>query len=131
MDEIIETPKFSGKLESILPNGRIIYDGIEGDPEDFPLTDAELAEATATQATMPPTILTEVSMRQARLALNQAGLLTTVDAAVAALNDPAVTIEWEYAATVDRHSPMVALLAGELGLSEGQLDTLFAAAQGL
>jgi hypothetical protein len=36
-----------------------------------------------------------------------------------------------YAATVDRHSPMVALLAGALGLSEGQLDALFAAAQGL
>lgn len=43
-DEVIEVPKFSGKFESILPNGRIIYDGVEGDPEDFPLTDAELAE---------------------------------------------------------------------------------------
>lgn len=116
-------------LESILPNGRIIYDGVEGFTGDFPLTNAELSEATATQATIPPTILTEVSMRQARLALHAAGLLATVEAAIATLNDPAVTIEWEYAATVDRHSPMVALLSGALGLSDGQLDTLFASAQ--
>lgn len=43
-----EPPKFSGKLESILfgPGGskRVIYDGMEGAPEDFPLTVAELAE---------------------------------------------------------------------------------------
>lgn len=39
-----ELPKFSGKLETILPNGRIIYDGVEGEPADFPLTDEELFE---------------------------------------------------------------------------------------
>ena len=43
-NEIIEIPKFSGKLETILPNGNIIYDGKEGKPSDFPLTEAELNE---------------------------------------------------------------------------------------
>lgn len=46
MEEIIEQepPKFSGKLQAILPNGNIVYDGIEGLPSDFPLTEAELNE---------------------------------------------------------------------------------------
>lgn len=41
MNELL---KFSGKLETILPNGKIIYNGTEGNPEDFPLTDAEKQE---------------------------------------------------------------------------------------
>ena len=47
-EEVVETPpeppKFSGKLESILPNGNVIYDGVEGKPSDFPLTEAEIIE---------------------------------------------------------------------------------------
>lgn len=39
-----EPPKFSGLLQSIFPDGTIQYDGQIGAPEDFPLTDAELAE---------------------------------------------------------------------------------------
>jgi hypothetical protein len=39
-----EIIKFSGKLETILPNGNVIYDGKEGKPEDFPLTEAEKKE---------------------------------------------------------------------------------------
>lgn len=44
MEEIIEQPKFSGKLQTILPNGNVIYDGVEGLPSSFPLTEAEIAE---------------------------------------------------------------------------------------
>jgi hypothetical protein len=39
-----EPPKFSGLMTNIFPNGTIEYDGEIGLPEDFPLTDAELAE---------------------------------------------------------------------------------------
>jgi hypothetical protein len=39
-----ETPKFSGLLQSILPNGTIQYDDQIGLPEDFPLTEAEQQE---------------------------------------------------------------------------------------
>lgn len=39
-----EQEKYSGKLETILPNGKIIYDGKEGYPNEFPLTEAELKE---------------------------------------------------------------------------------------
>jgi len=39
-----EPPKFSGLMSNIFPDGTIEYDGEIGLPEDFPLTDAELAE---------------------------------------------------------------------------------------
>jgi hypothetical protein len=39
-----EPPKFSGLLTNIFPDGTVEYDGQIGAPEDFPLTEAELAE---------------------------------------------------------------------------------------
>lgn len=39
-----ESPKFSGLFQSILPDGMIQYNDQIGPPEDFPLTEAELAE---------------------------------------------------------------------------------------
>lgn len=72
---------------------------------------------------------TVVTMRQARLALLQAGLLSQVEAAIAAIEDAglsqAVQIEWEYAAEVNREHPWVQSLATALGLTEKQLDDLF------
>lgn len=64
------------------------------------------------------------SMRQARLALKQQGLLATVQANIDALSEDS-QIEWEYAAVVERKSPLVASLSGALGLTETQLDDLF------
>lgn len=70
-----------------------------------------------------------ITMRQARLALLNAGLLDDVDAALAAIPDSALRraaqIEWGYASTVNRSSPWVSNLASALGLSESQLDHLF------
>jgi hypothetical protein len=39
-----ELPKFSRLLINIFPDGTVEYDGEIGPPEDFPLTEAELAE---------------------------------------------------------------------------------------
>lgn len=73
-----------------------------------------------------------VTMRQARLALLGAGLLDDVAAAIAAIPDPvqrkAAEIEWEYAQTVDRNSPLIQQLAPALGMTEAQMDELFVAA---
>lgn len=68
--------------------------------------------------------------RQARLALHAAGLLADVEAAIAAAGG-AVAIEWEYASTIERASPLVASMAGALGLTDAQLDALFTAAAAL
>ena len=75
-----------------------------------------------------------VTMRQARLALLGAGLLADVNAAVAAMTGAegdAARIEWEFAATVERDSPLVQGLTAALGLSEAQLDGLFEAGAAL
>lgn len=64
------------------------------------------------------------SMRQARLALKQQGLLATVQSNIDALPEES-QIEWEYAARVERKSPLVASLGAALGLTETQLDDLF------
>lgn len=71
-----------------------------------------------------------ISMRQARLALLQADLLSAVDAAVDSL-DTAARIEWEYATEVRRDSVLVAMLAPALGLDDKQVDALFIAAAAL
>lgn len=69
-----------------------------------------------------------VTMRQARLALLQSGLLPQVAAAIAALTSPtkeAVQIEWEYSQTVERNRPFVLTLGAALNLTSTQLDQLF------
>ena len=70
-----------------------------------------------------------VTMRQARRALLDAGLLDQVDAAIAAIADDTerrqAEIDWEYATTVERLWPWVQTLGAALGLSAEDLDTLF------
>jgi len=77
---------------------------------------------------------TVVTMRQARLALFQAGQLEATEVALNALPEPdksAALIEWEYASTVARTSPWVIQLGPALGLDEVELDELFEAASEL
>ena len=77
---------------------------------------------------LPPAIPTVVTMRQARLALLQAGLLSLVQSAIASMESPAkeaAEIEWEYSQEVQRNKPFVQMLGTSLGLTEEQLDNLF------
>lgn len=90
--------------------------------------------ATVTRLAMPapaPVIVPTVSMRQAKLALYAGGHLAAVEAAISALPEPQRTlaqIEWTSAAVVERNSATVALIASAAGLTESQLDALFAQA---
>lgn len=82
----------------------------------------------------PPVVPQVISMRQARLALHSAGLLTMVEAAIDAQAEPFKTqamIEWDYATEVARTWPTLMLLAPVLGLTEAQLDALFISASQL
>jgi hypothetical protein len=77
---------------------------------------------------------TSVTMRQARLAMNQAGILSQVEAALDALSEPSKTvakIEWETATIMKRNHPLVDGLAAGLGLTEAQIDALFVTASGM
>jgi len=96
---------------------------------DQPRIDALAAERAA--AAYAASVPQSVTMRQARLALHAAGLLTSVDAAIAAMPEPdrtAAQITWEFAQTVDRGFGMVPQLATALGMTETQIDDLFIAA---
>jgi hypothetical protein len=90
-----------------------------------------VVQAPPADSVIPPKV-TEVTMRQARLALLGAGLLDDVDAALNAIPNEAqrkaALIEWEFSNTVQRDMSLVQQLAPALGLSEQQLDNLFAQA---
>ena len=66
-----------------------------------------------------------VTMRQARLALLQSGLLQTVQDAIANSTDEAMKIEWEYATEVRRDWGSLITLVTQLGITDLQLDDLF------
>ena len=66
-----------------------------------------------------------ISMRQAKLSLLNAGLLATVDTAIATGTDEAMKIEWEYATEVRRDWESLIAMATAIGLTSEQLDTLF------
>ena len=70
---------------------------------------------------------TQVTMRQARLALLAAGLLDDVEGAISTAG-PAAKIEWEYAQEVQRNWGLVPAMATALGIADLQLDELFIAA---
>ena len=70
----------------------------------------------------------QVTMRQARIALLNAGLLDTTNAAIAGMLGPAgdkARIEWEFSQVVMRDWTLVAALMPTLGLTSAQVDQLF------
>lgn len=77
----------------------------------------------ATTIVAEPVIV--VTMRQARLALHQSNLLTTVTNAILSGTDEAMKIEWEYATEIRRDWPSLIALATSLSLTSQQLDDLF------
>lgn len=69
-----------------------------------------------------------VTVRQARLALLGAGLLTDAETALNGLSSPqkeAALIEWEYAQNVERNHSLIAAMATALELTDAEVDQLF------
>jgi hypothetical protein len=95
------------------------------------LVDYDPANPPAPPPAPPAPVPTQVSMRQARLALLAAGKLPAVDTAIAALASPQkeeAQIEWDYSSVVERDSPLMSLLGPALGLDAAALDGLFISA---
>jgi hypothetical protein len=86
-----------------------------------------------TETYEPPVIIEQyvpqtVTMRQARLAMLNAGILHLVDDAIAAMPSPdkeTAQINWEYASEIARNDTMVGALALSLGMTEQNVDELF------
>jgi hypothetical protein len=69
-----------------------------------------------------------ITMRQARLALLDAGLLDDVEAAI---TTPEHKIWWDYSTTVERKHPLVNAVLTALGKTETEIDELFISASQL
>jgi hypothetical protein len=75
-----------------------------------------------------------VTMRQARRALREAGLLETIDLAINALPSPAkedAKIDWEFSQEVQRNNKLLHSLSNSMGMTSAQMDALFIAASKL
>lgn len=70
-----------------------------------------------------------VSAFQAKAALMQAGLYDAINAALTAHDAPALAkLAWETARDFERSSPTISAIGVQFGISDAQLDALFAAA---
>lgn len=88
------------------------------------LETAEQKAAAARAALVPQS----VTMRQARLAMLNSGILADVEAMIATMpgdDGAAARIDWEFARDVRRDWPLVAALGAQLGMSNEQIDDLF------
>ena len=91
----------------------------EGNTPEPEFTDAELLQQIEDAK---PKVVT---MRQARLALLQSGILQTVTDTIANGTDEAMKVEWEYATEVKRDWTSLVVLTTALGMTDLQLDDLF------
>ena len=110
------------------------WDSATQSQQERDATPEETAEIEARKIPGPVPAPSEITMRQARLALLGAGKLAAVGAAIAAMPEPqksAANIEWEYSNTVQRHNGFVAALGPALGLTADQIDALFVAGSAL
>jgi hypothetical protein len=81
-----------------------------------------------------PGVPSQVTMKQARLALLGAGMLDKVQVTIDGLSEPqktAALITWDYSSTVERTDGLMTQLAAALGLTDAQIDGLFIAASKL
>ena len=119
-----QKPAINALLQAVYERKPLMQDG---DPvqvwEVVDFTEAELSvKLEARRALMV------VTMRQARLALLQQGLLASIQPAIDSLDEPhrsGANIEWEYSQTVERTRPFVLTLGEALGLTDDDLDALF------
>ncbi len=126
LDEFGADPVLEGPQPIVTENQYVSYDGVEETAGQWftkyvavDYTTEELAARTEQwrqSASCTPS--------QGRIALADANLLTSVEAAIAQADDK-TKVAWEYALEWKRLSPMIATLATALNITDEQVDTLF------
>lgn len=104
-------------------NGAWVVKDVSG-WRDLIAGEIDLAAAEYDRLIKEAAVPASITMRQARLVLNTAGLLSTVESSIASM-PKAVQIEWEYASDVQRNSPTITTLQDALGLSDAEVDQMF------
>lgn len=89
------------------------------------ITQAQADAIRVAEEAAKPVIIPTLSMRQARLALLNMGLLTAVQAAITTDEQH---IWWEYSPTVERSNPLVIAVLSALGKTSAEIDAMFISA---
>lgn len=95
------------------------------DPKEIWLNGSEVTVDTDPAKQIPQ----EVEAYQARLALKDAGLLSSVEALITQQNGD-LSIRWNFSGRILRNSPDVLAVASSLNLTSDDLDNLFIVAAG-
>ena len=119
-------PDYNPATQNIAESAPVLVDGVW--TQQWVITGASAEEIAERLAAKRSTMT--CTPRQARLALAYAGLLEATEAWVAA-QGAATQIEWEYASEIRRADGLVTTAGTTLGMTEGQIDDLFAYAAGL
>lgn len=88
--------------------------------------DAPVVEQTPLTVEEKRALLAPLSPAQVRLVLNQFGLLTKVESAIA-VGSQELKIEWEFRTEFKRDNALLNSMAKSLGLTDEQLDAMFEA----
>ncbi|MDD9727223.1 hypothetical protein PVV74_17315 [Roseovarius sp. SK2] len=109
-----------------------LYKNVNGERVEMSAAEEQaLRDEWEANEAKPTPVPSEVTMRQARLALSRAGKLADAETAIAGMTGTAgeeAQIEWEYATTLQRDHPLVQSLGPAIGLDADDLDDLFIAA---
>lgn len=108
------------------PDGWVVMQGERPSPDHVARNDGSWAITAA--------VPKSVTMRQARLAMLQFGILDDVEALIANMSGDegrAARIDWEYALNVRRDWQLIASLVPQMSMTEQQVDELFIAASSI
>lgn len=97
--------------------------------QDHLIGDKVLMTTEEIEAHINPSVVIKIpqviSMRQAREALIDAGLFTTINDIITNSNDLKLINDWEYSTEVRRDWARLILISTELGITPERLDELF------
>ena len=99
--------------------------------ERVELTQAEIDARQAELDAYVEPVPQMVTKAQGRLALYDTGKLAEVEAALNALEDPRILIEWETRETLSRDRDLVNIVLSGIGMIDSEIDDLFILAASL